>query len=300
MMVMTLYKHTGFSAAETLALGKLFEAFETSHKRHLVDGSDEDLILSDDGAQLSAVCRSARLCWAYFLCEELASHLKYDVVDRNVDQPVFLVTLVDIKCARPSNRFRVDLRPIVRRLQKGLRDCNYVGVIEPGLYSHITIPGTNLNRSKCISWHLHALVWGISRKEATHLAAKLNRSAKYVPIAPGQTGVDQRQVRDGEFAPALAYLLKRPKYAYRLGLRRDLVASGELSHIQYRDPLRPGEHLTLYLQMKHLSLPNTWVAGGDARQILANVKRHCWTAIRRHERDGSARFRRRPFFQGRQ
>jgi hypothetical protein len=135
-----------------------------------------------------------------------------------LDQTVFLVTLVDIKCARPSNQFNVDIEPIVRRLRKGLRDYNYVGVIEPGLYSHITIPGTNLKRTKCISWHLHALVWGISRKQAKHLAAKLNGSGKYIPIAPNQAGADQLQVRDGGFATTLAYLLKRPKNAYRLGL----------------------------------------------------------------------------------
>jgi hypothetical protein len=41
---MTLFNHTKFASAEDVALTKLFEAFETSHKRHLIDGDDEDLI----------------------------------------------------------------------------------------------------------------------------------------------------------------------------------------------------------------------------------------------------------------
>jgi len=134
------------------------------------------------------------------------------------------------------------------------------------------------------------------REEATKLVDRLNRSGKYVPIAPGQTGADQVQVREDEFPETLAYLLKRPKYAYRLGLRRDSVASGEPSHIQYSDPLRPGEHLMLYLHMRHLSLPDVWIAGGEGRKILANVKRRSWTAIR-HERNQGGRYRRRPLFQ---
>jgi hypothetical protein len=281
---MTLFKHSRFSTYEKLALGKLFRAFETSHKRKLVNDDDEELILSDDGAGLNAVCRAARLWWAQFLCEELASYLKYDPVSRNVDRDIFFFTLVDIQCARPSNRTKVDLKPIVRRLRRGLRDCNYVGVIEPGLYSHITTVGANLDQSKCVSWHLHALVWGVTREEAKQLVAKLNRSKRYIPISPGQAGAHQKKVRETEFAGTLAYLLKRPKNAYRLGLRKESVASEELSHIQYGDPLRPGELLTLYLQLRHLSLPDMWIAGGEGRKILAAVKRRCRSAIRRHER----------------
>jgi hypothetical protein len=166
------------------------------------------------------------------------------------------------------------------------------------LYSHISIFGTNLQRSKCISWHLHALVWGMTRDDMKKLVADLNRSARYVPISPGQYGAHQRQVQVGEFADTLAYLLKRPKKAYRLGLRRKSVASGKPSHMQYGDPLRPGEALVLYLHMKHLSLPDVWIAGGEGREILANAKRHCRTVFRRLERKrlwqrGSKAFHRR-------
>src|SRR5215218_9813971 len=91
--VMTLFKHTGFKAAEKLALGQLLDAFEKSHKRHLIKAEDEDLILSDEGAALTAVCHSARQCWAHFLCDELAGHFDYDSFDRTVNQPVFLFTL---------------------------------------------------------------------------------------------------------------------------------------------------------------------------------------------------------------
>src|SRR4051794_12999723 len=97
--VMNLFDHTNFFELENSSLRKLLEAFETSHKRHLVCDDDVDLIFSDDGADLSAVCRSARLCWARFLCKELATQLEYNVPDRAINQSVYLFTLVDIRCA---------------------------------------------------------------------------------------------------------------------------------------------------------------------------------------------------------
>ncbi|MBR0939246.1 hypothetical protein [Bradyrhizobium jicamae] len=281
---MTLFKHTGILAAEELATDELLKAFETSRKRHLIYSSDEDLVTANDGAQLSAVCQSARLCWAHYLCQELADHFDYDASDRTINQPVFLFTLVDISCARSSDELDVDLRPMIRHLRKGLRNRDYIGVIEPGLYSHVSAPGANLKQSKCISWHLHALVSGMTRKQAKHLVAELNSSGKYTPITPGQVGAHQCQVRKRELAGAIAYLLKPPKTAYRLGLRSESAVSAEPSHIQYRSELRPGERVSLYLQLRHLSLPDVWIAGGQGRRILGRVKRSCWAAIRRHER----------------
>lgn len=282
--VMTLFEHSGAAAAEQLATAELLEAFETSRKRHLIYADDEDLVLADDGANLSAVCHSGRLCWAYFLCSELASHFDYDVRERTINQPVFLFTLVDVSCARSSEELQVHLDPIIRCLRKGLRDRNYIGVIEPGLYSHVNTPGANLKQSKCISWHLHALVWGMTRKNAKQLVAKLNGSRRYTPVSPGQVGAHQRQVREHELARAVGYLLKPPKTAYRLGRRTEAAASGEQRHIQYRSKLRPGERLTLYLQLRHLSLPDLWIAEGEGKAVLGRVKRRSRAAIRRHER----------------
>lgn len=281
---MTLFEHTCVKAYEQDALNRLFEAFETSRKRHLVDRDDEDLILSDDGADLSAVCHSARLCWAHFLCEALAIQFDYDVVNRTIDQPVFLFTLVDVRCARASNELEVDLKPIVRRLRRGLRHCNYVGVIEPGLYPYIATVGANLQRSQCISWHLHALVWGISEKKIQQLADKLNRTKRYIPISPGQTGVDARPVRDGEFPETLAYLLKRPTRAYRLAKGENPKSPGAIKYHQYTGNMRPGEHLTSYLQMRHLSLPDLWIASGDGKEILKATGKGCLAIVRRYER----------------
>ncbi|MFB6418946.1 hypothetical protein [Bradyrhizobium tunisiense] len=170
---MTLFEHARIERQEEAALGRLLKAFETSRKRHLVDEYDEDLILAGDGANLSAVNRSARLCWAYFLCRELERQLEYSCVSCTTNQPVFLVTLTDIRCARASSEVNVDLKPIARRLRRGLRRCNYIGVIEPGIYPYIATVGANLNRSQCISWHLHALVWGVSEKKVKQLADKL-------------------------------------------------------------------------------------------------------------------------------
>ncbi|MET4023162.1 hypothetical protein [Bradyrhizobium sp. S3.2.12] len=280
---MSLFKHGRIQQYEADALNQLFVAFETSRKRHLVDEDDEGLVLSGDGAALSAVNSAARLCWAYSLCEEMDCCLDYDDGLRSINQPVFLATFVDIRCARGSNEFGVDLKPIIKRLRKGLRGCNYIGVIEPGLYSYISTVGANLDRSQCISWHLHALVWGAGENRLKNLAAELNRTKKYIPISPDQTGVDVRRVRDRELPQTLAYLFKRQNEAYRLSRSERPDSPGDIRHHQYKSHLRPGECLTIYLQMRHLSLSDLWIASGDGQPILAATKLRCRSAIRRYE-----------------
>lgn len=280
---MSLFEDTQIVAAEEIACGKLLTAFETSHNRDLVNSSDEELVLDDAGAGLSAVCHSARAVWAHFVCEELERHFSYDSATGEINKKVFFFTLVDIGCARSLNEHKVDLRPIARKLRKGLRGYNFIGVIEPGLYSHINAEVKSPCGSSCVSWHMHVLLWGISRKRAKRLVKRLNKSKKYIPLWPGQDGVFQRQVRKGEFPQALGYILKPAKSAYRLGRRRESTDANP-SFIQYRSKLRPGERLTLYLQMRHLSLPETWIAGGKGSALLGMVKRRSRAAMRRFER----------------
>ncbi|OSI66508.1 hypothetical protein BSZ21_18750 [Bradyrhizobium canariense] len=69
------------------------------------------------------VCRSARICCAHFLCEELEPYFGYDNTTRTTDRKVFFFTLVDINCARSLNERKVDLKPIACKLQRGLADC---------------------------------------------------------------------------------------------------------------------------------------------------------------------------------
>jgi hypothetical protein len=278
---MSLFEHTAIVAAEDASRSKLLAAFLTSHKRGLVNSGDEELVLDAEGAGLSAVCHSARICWAHFLCDELGRYFSYDDATKTTNKRVFFFTLVDVGCARSLDEHKVDLNPIARKLSKGLRGYNFIGVIEPGLYSHIDAESPY--GPSCVSWHMHVLLWKTSRKHAKRLAKRLNKSKKYIPLSPGQDGVFQRQVREGELSQALGYILKPPKSAYRLGRRREST-DAKPSFIQYRSKLRPGERLTLYLQMRHLSLPEMWIAGGKGSALLGMVKRRSRAAVRRFER----------------
>ncbi|WP_157643023.1 hypothetical protein [Bradyrhizobium sp. WSM4349] len=294
---MSLFEHTQIVAAEEIACRKLLSAFETSHKRNLVSSGDEELIVDSAGAGLSAVCLSARTCWAHFLCGELERYFAYNNATRATNQKVFFFTLVDISCARSRDERKIALKPIIRKLERGLKGRDFIGVLEPGLYSHIDARLKHPFGSSLVSWHLHVLVWGVSRNDVKRLARKLNKSKRYIPLSPGQDGVFQRGVREGELSRALSYIMKPPISAYRLGRRREST-DGKASFIQYRSNLRPGERLTLYLHMRHLSLPETWIAGGKGSALLGTVKRRSRAAIRRFERlsDAGKADRRRSVF----
>ncbi|UGY28870.1 hypothetical protein HU675_0020020 [Bradyrhizobium septentrionale] len=283
---MSLFKETKIQEQEEFAEGDLLSAFETSHKRHRVDEDDEELVMSDDIEDLSAVNTRARLCWARHLCRLLERAVGFDSKSGLIEQDVFLVSLVDIRCAKGSAEENVDLEPIKKRLRQGLRGYNYIGAIEPALYSSITWFETNFDRQRCISWHLHALVWGVSRGEIKTLVRRLRRSGDYIPITPAQLGADVRSAIQGKFSGLIGYVLKPPTHSYRIGIDRvHERQTGEIRHKQYRSRLRPGERLTLYLQMRHLDCDQMWIAGGGARQIRSRCRRDALAAVRRSDRD---------------
>jgi hypothetical protein len=279
---MSLFTDTKIKEQEEFAEIELLSAFETSHKRHLVADDDEELIASSDDLSLSAVNTNARLCWAKHLCRGLGQGFGYDEKTGQIAEMVFFVTLVDIRCATGVASEKIDLTAIKRRLRSGLRGYNYIGVIEPALYSNITLVDTNLDRQRCISWHLHALVSGISVREKRQLVRRLRASDDYIPITPAQTGVDVRKVIEGKFSGLVGYILKPPTHSYRIGIDRYHGRdTGDTRHIQYRSKLRPGERLTLYLQMRHLTSDQMWIAGGDNRQIRSRAKRDALSELRR-------------------
>src|SRR5262249_43010842 len=151
-----------------------------------------------------------------------------------INQEIVFVTVVDVRCARGAKQFGIDIRPIVRRLRRGLRGYNYIGLIEPGLYSNITKGHANLSRSRWTSWQLHALVWGVSQQEMKELIRRLNKSGEYIPITPEQMGAHGERAWEGGFSSLIGYMLKPPTFSYRVGVDREhQKKTGEIRHRQF-------------------------------------------------------------------
>jgi hypothetical protein len=132
-------------------------------------------------------------------------------------------------------------------------------------------------------WHLHALVWGISRKALSALLRDLEASGRYIAIAEGFKGVLAKRIKQGELPRVVGYLLKSPSWAYRLSRLEKKGPDGEIqtdidgqpltAYRQGKSKLRPGERITLFHTMKNHYLDKLAVAGGDGVRLLARAKR---------------------------
>src|SRR5205814_8637210 len=71
MTAVSLFKDTRIKVQEAFAERELLHAFETSHRRHLVNDDDEDLVVSGDEEDLIAVNSVVRLIWAESVCRHL-------------------------------------------------------------------------------------------------------------------------------------------------------------------------------------------------------------------------------------
>jgi hypothetical protein len=275
-----LFKKTKIEFYERQNGGRLNHALLVAHNRHTVSRSDKLLFQYPERGSLLAVNRHSRVIWGKAVCEQLGKFFcSPDNSDQN--QPIYWVTLVDINCAVSVGATEVDIESIKKRLRSGLSGRHYLGTVEPAYY--VNLQHGLFSEPRCMFWHLHALVWGISRKALAALLRDLEASGRYVPIAEGFKGAHAGEIKQGELSKVVGYMLKSPCWAYRLSRLEEKGPDGEFqtdidgqaltSYMQGKSKLRPGERITLFHTMKNLYLDKLSVAGGDGVNLLARAKR---------------------------
>jgi hypothetical protein len=276
---MTFFEQTKIRVNERGAESKLRTAFQEARSRHSVSRADMGLLRSSHRNKLLAVNGHSRVRWGRAVCDELSGFFcDLDGVEHN--QPIFLVTLVDKSCTTSVSAADVDVDAIKTRLRSGLRGLSHVGTIEPAYYVNLQ-KGIYLER-RCMSWHLHALVWGISKRELRALLRALEVSGRYVSIVPGLKAVDVREVQQGDLPMVAGYMLKSPRSAYRVtkynadkngNVLLDANGAARPFYLQGKSELRPGERITLFHTLKPFYLDKLAVAGGEGTPLLARAKR---------------------------
>jgi hypothetical protein len=277
---MSFFGKTGIGRTELRAERRLKDAFEESRLRGLVSGYDRSLLSFRYRSALLAVNPHSRLLFARTLCEEISKRFCEPGTEEH-DAKIHLVTLVDITCAT-SPELHANLDWIGRRLRIALKGLSYIGMVEPAYYVNLQA-GTRFTGKRCIFWHLHAIVWGISQTELRQRVRQMEESGQYVAIAPGLKATHTKRIRHGTLPKVVGYILKSPSCAYRV-TRRDREGSdgkvfvnsdGEVVayFIQGKSELRKGDRIRLFLAMKDLYLDKLSVAGGEGTTLLARAKR---------------------------
>lgn len=258
----------------------LMDAFDGARSGGRVTQSDRELIKPGECNVLGAMNGYSRIAWGKAVCQELAC--KFSLSDKNKHTgKVYLVTLADISCATKVDIADISLDFIRRKLPLGLRGVSYLGMIEPAYYVNLQA-GVRFTGTRCLYWHLHALVWGVTAKDIKTLVERLNGSANYLAIAPGLKGVHRKLIKQGDLPKVVGYILKPPVNGYRIS-RRDIERDGELlvdqngeiqaKFKQGKSKLRPGERVALFHVMKDMRLDKLAVAGGQGVPLLARAKR---------------------------
>jgi hypothetical protein len=225
----------------------------------------------------------SRIRWGEAFCHEFEQFFELCGDQAYPNQPLFLVTLTDISCTTTHDATFVDLYKFKRKLQAGLRGLSYVGMVEPGLYVNVT-PGTRWSSKKAVSWHLHAICWGESRKEMKRRFRTLNQGGRYLSILESQRGADQKEIPNARLptnqrrtflADKIRYVLKAPRKAYRIGRTERITPDGECVPCfrQGKSDLRHGDRITLFHLMKNLGLDELAAAGGDGTGLMRKIKR---------------------------
>jgi hypothetical protein len=281
---MTFFEATGIERWQIETEAKLKLAFRDTRKRNSVTRRVTDLLKQNPRVWHLAVNRHARMRFSRAISEQIASRFCDGGNGYDHSEDIYLVTLADRSCVRSSiSRLEEnDLSGIKDKLRYGLRGFSYFGMVEPAFYvNHRAEPRFGKGRS--ISWHLHALVWGVSLKELRRRLKKMRLAGRYVAVFDGQRPTHSKRIKQGTLPRTVAYILKSPSLGYRVsvadrGRPHGITMCdqhGEVLRIfrQTKAVLRHAERIELFHVMKHLDLEALSIAGGEGRPLLDRVKR---------------------------
>ena len=172
---MCVFELSGISEQERWLAKLLKRAVRTARNGHTISQADWKLTGADAGHQLYAMSKKGRVAWGKAICLELESHFDIDDAHLHPNEPVYLITLVDLACSTTPFSTTVDIEFIKAQLQHGLKELSYIGMIEPAYYVNIA-KGTYVQTKRLVSWHLHAVAWGKSKREMSAFIARIEQN----------------------------------------------------------------------------------------------------------------------------
>lgn len=270
-----LFQQTRLRAQEWATDSQVRSALETARNRDKVTICDRRLLLPDAGKYLCAANRFGRIWWGEALCAEFSAHFQLGPDHPYPDHRLYFATLTDIACSTPPDAEFVNIAGFKQQLREGLDGLSYLGMIESAFYTNI-VRGASLPMKKGILWHAHLICWGESREKIKQRFEDMNcLPDNYRAIILGLAGADIRVIRQDGLPAVLGYMLKAPANAYRVYRTKHLTPAGTFAarFQQRKEPLRPGERITLFHLLKGLYLDQLAMAGGEGAEILRRAKR---------------------------
>jgi hypothetical protein len=264
---MSFFNKSRIEKFSSVANCDLLNAFELAKNSSTVSAEDKRNLVRFGRLHLLATSHESRMIWGRRLSHYLSE--KFCVAPGVThENSMFLVTLCDISCVTSVSDRKPAIASFKARLSRGLRGLSYLGNLEPAYYTNVQA-GSRIDGKKCIFWHLHLIVWDVSKRDLRGHLDDLERSRKYLAITDQFPGVHMKKIKQGELANTVGYIFKPPANAYRLSLYDSTQYGLPVTMArQGKQRLRPGERVRIFHVMKEISLPDLAVASGDGTPLL--------------------------------
>ena len=222
----------------------------------------------DSHLTLRAIDPRSRMIWARAFAESALAFLGVEGDDDPANRAVFFVTLISDVYAVADTEEPPNPLKLTSWARQMLNGFNCLGMIEPAYYTEFRAQPED-RKTRLVSYHAHALVWGADKREIRARIKNLNRKlSSVVPEMPAAHAT--RCASTADLTRQLFYLLKSPRKRYRVGI--DKRKPGDPTK-QSKDDLRPAERLRIHAHMRNLYLDELAFGGGEGGQLLAAIKK---------------------------
>ncbi|MFD1300265.1 hypothetical protein [Methylobacterium marchantiae] len=224
-----------------------------------------------------------------------AEHLDRSVRALPPDEPLFFVTLIERRfTVREDQAAAFKVHPLHSWTHQILRGCSYVGMVEAAHYSNLDVTGAGYQLA--VSWHTHAIVWGVSEKRLREICDAANR--RYQTFVPGIDAAHVRPLKRSEVGGQALYMTKGQLSSTRVWALKDTVVdavTGEVTtpttgeFTQKKDVIRPGASARMAQVFAGRPLGELAFAGGKGRTVLKTIRHEAGAELRRWESQRASR-----------
>jgi len=270
---MSIYSDSGYSDSERKTHREIKDALDRARNRHLVHDKRGNVICSD--YELAAVDYDGRTKWTKALCDEFEK--RFGLPKSEVH--FFWFCLVHTGCMDrfKSTYYRRHPEGCIKYYRRGLRDLNYVAMLEPSIYvscSKVAPPALQrvYEFEPVASWHIHGVAWGKDRQAMRDHFNAVEESGAYVPIATNLKGCWARFIPPELVGSKLAYMNKTPRKVNRIWCKNPRDLNRNFQFNQREEFCRPGEHVQYFSLLSKYTMDELSLAGGEGSDILRTIK----------------------------
>ena len=143
----------------------------------------------------------------------MADHLERATAPMAAEGSVFWVTFILRQyTVREDEAASFEVKSLQRRVRRILQGCDFVGMVEAALFTNLDVVGAGSVRA--VSWHTHALVWGVTPERIAKICDVINTQCQ--TVVPGITAAHVRPLSPGEVAGRAFYMCKGQISEYRV------------------------------------------------------------------------------------